>query len=181
MPQVEYFDKNEISSGKYAGVLAWLSDSASYFTGAAENGYEYVVADYTADESSQSGDGWYAKPATMYAISKNTEYPEESAMLLDFLLNSQEMAELQGLEKGIPLSTSARTYLAENDMLEGIQYDAYLMMDSHSDNLSIVSPYFEDADMIDEFNAACNAVLYDKASASDQAQELLETFKNYFG
>ncbi|MGN0620438.1 MAG: ABC transporter substrate-binding protein [Porcipelethomonas sp.] len=177
MPQVEYFDKNKISSGDYAGVVAWLSDGASYFDGAEENGFEYIVADYTCSENGNPGDGWYAKPATMYAISRNTEYPEESAMLLDFLLNSTEMAELQGTEKGIPISTAARSYLSENNMLEGMQYDAYVMLEDHSQDIDMVSPYFENTDLIDEFNAACNEVLYDKSSSEAAADELYEKFK----
>ncbi|MDE5569461.1 MAG: ABC transporter substrate-binding protein, partial [Ruminococcus sp.] len=40
IPQVEYFEKAEISSGKYAGVLAWLSDANRSCGGAAENGFK---------------------------------------------------------------------------------------------------------------------------------------------
>ena len=34
-------------------------------------------------------------------------------------------------EKGIPISTSARETLVENDMLSGIQYEAFQRMESH--------------------------------------------------
>lgn len=178
MPQVEYYDKAKISSGNYAGTVAWLSDGASYFEGAIENGYEYVIADYTSQDPAKSGEGWYSKPATMYAISKNTEYPEESAMLLDYLLNSSEMARLQGLEKGIPISSSARSYLSENNMLEGLQYDAYLKMEDHDDLLLMISPYLENSEIIDEFVVACNSALYNKASPDEQAKLLYDSIKN---
>ena len=142
MPQVEYFDRLEMETGKYAGSVAWLSDALNYCERAMENGYEIIVGDYTAGADGKAGDGWYAKPATMYAISKNTDYPEESAMLLDFLMNSKEMAELQGIEKGIPLSISARSYLDETDMLSGLQYDAFIKFSEYSDDIAVVSPYF---------------------------------------
>ena len=112
----------------------------------------------------------------MYAISKNTSYPEESAILLDFLLNSPEMAELQGIEKGIPLSDSAQGFLESNDMLNGMQYNAFVKMQEYTDMLSIISPYFENDDLIDEFRDGCNAVYYGKASASDKAEELYKRF-----
>jgi oligogalacturonide transport system substrate-binding protein len=177
MPQVEYYDKLNLESGIYAGTLAWLSDGASYCDNAISNGYEFVVADYPAGESSASGEGWYAKPATMYAISKSTSYPEEAAMLLDFLLNSEEMAELQGVEKGIPISNTARSYLADHDMLTGIQYSAFLEMEENTDKLSLISPYFEEEDLIDAFQDGCNAVLYGKADSLEKAQELYQTFE----
>lgn len=178
MPQVEYFDKKKITSGNYGGTVAWISDGATYFEGAIENGYEYTISDYTAIDPGKTGEGWYSKPATMYAISKNTEYPEESAILLDYLLNSNEMAELQGLEKGIPISSSARSYLSDHDMLNGLQYDAYLKMNEHNERILMVSPYLENVKMIEEFVAACNSVLYDKADLDEQAKALYDSLKN---
>lgn len=176
IPQVEYYDRLEMASGKYAGTMAWLSDASAYCDGAVESGFEIIAADYPHTEDTVSGEGWYAKPATMYAVSKNTSYPEESAILLDFLLNSPEMTELQGIEKGIPLSDSARSFLEDNDMLDGMQYTAFLKMNEYTDMLSIISPYFENDDLIDEFRDGCNAVYYGKASASDKAKELYARF-----
>lgn len=177
MPQVEYFDKLELASGKYAGVLAWLSDASSYCSGAIDNGFEMIVADYTTIAGNL--DNWYAKPATMYAIRKDIEHPKEAAMLLDYLLNSSEMAEYQQIEKGIPLSSSARTYLEENDHLSGIQYDAFTKMSETRDQLEIISPYFENDDLINAFNDSCNEVLFGKNDAAGQAELLYKTFKNY--
>lgn len=172
MPQVEYYDRLEMESGNYAGSAAWLSDAKNYCERAIENGFEIIVADYPTDGVCNVGDGWYAKPATMYAISKNTDYPKESAMLLDFLLNSEEMAMLQGIEKGIPLSKSARSCLDENNMLDGIQYEAFLKFGEYSDSIAVVSPYFENADFIEYFNDSCNNVLYEKKSSEDEAKIL---------
>lgn len=178
MPQVEYFERLNIDSGVYAGVVAWLSDASNYCDNAAENGFEIIIADYTADTSENSGSGWYSKPATMFAISKNTEYPEQAAILLDFLLNSDENAELQKIEKGIPISKSAREYLENNDLLVGLQYDAFLKMNEYEGKISVVSPYFENEDIIDAFIKSCNTVLYGKSKLSDEAKNLLAEFNN---
>ncbi|MBQ2265274.1 MAG: carbohydrate ABC transporter substrate-binding protein [Oscillospiraceae bacterium] len=176
MPQVEYFERLAPEDGIYAGIVAWLSDGSSYCDRAVRNGYEYIVTDYPADAASKVGDGWYAKPATMYAISKNTDHPEESAMLLDFLLNSTEMADLQRIEKGIPLSDAAQTYLAESDLLNGMQYQAFEKMSEYSEDLAVISPYFENEELIAAFRDASNAVLYDKADSAEKAEELRNTF-----
>lgn len=176
MPQFEYFERLSIDSGEYAGFVAWLSDASSYCDRAIANGYEFQVADYPVNETAETGDGWYAKPATMYAVSKNTEYPKESAMLLDFLLNSPEMAELQGIEKGIPISKSARAYLDENDKLNGMQYNAFLKMNEYFDNISVVSPYFENTNLIDAFKDSCNAVLYKKSDSKSESEKLYNKF-----
>ena len=178
IPQPEYYDSLKLSTGEYAGTLAWISDASSHCGKAIENGYEMIIANYMADDPEHVGDGWYGKPATMYAISSNTEYPKEAAMLLDFLLNSEEMAKLQGVEKGVPVSTAARTCLEENDMLTGIQYEAFLKMNEYTDKIAVVSPYLENDSMINAFRDACNAVLYEKASIEDQAEELYRTFQD---
>ena len=176
IPQPEYYDRLKVASGEYGGILAWISDATNHCGKAIENGYEIIVADYTVGGSAQVADGWYAKPATMYAISKDTEYPKESAMLLDFLLNSEEMATLQGVEKGVPVSAAARKCLEENDMLNGIQYEAFLKMNEYTEDIAVVSPYLENDSMIEAFRNACNAVIFEKGSADEKAQELYELF-----
>ncbi|MDE5883667.1 MAG: ABC transporter substrate-binding protein [Oscillospiraceae bacterium] len=173
IPQVEYYERRNLDSGVYAGTIAWVSDAINYMGNAMANGDTVIPAEYTALTPEQSGTGWYAKPATLYAMSVNTEHPEESALLLDFLLNSQEMAVLQGVEKGIPISSTARGFLEEENMLTGLQYDASLKMES-TERLSEMQPFLENATLIDEFIACCNDVLYNKKTSEESAQELYE-------
>lgn len=181
MPQVEYFDRLNIDNSGYGGTVAWVSDAMNYLGNAIKNGNTVIVADYTAFSPEQSGEGWYAKPATLYAVSVNTDHPKESAILLDFLLNSEEMALLQGIEKGIPLSTSARTYLEEEGMLAGLQYEAAMKMESNS-KLSQIDPFMENTEILSDFVDACNDVLYEKKTseqaAKDLYQQALEILKN---
>lgn len=178
IPQLEYYDNKEIAKGTYAGSVAWVSDATNYFGAMIEEGTNVITTDYTTIDGNNVGEGWYAKPATMYAISKNTEHPEEAGLLLDFLMNSQEMAELQGVEKGIPLSNSAKKTLEKNYQLYGIQYEASQKMNECQ--LGELSPVLENNTLIDDFFAACNDVLYDKASAEDAADAFYITAKEYF-
>lgn len=179
IPDLSNYDKTKFDSGEYAGLIMWISDGATTFTTAEENGYEVVVGDYCG--ISEKNFNWYVKPATMYAISNNTEYPQESALLLDFLLNSKEMAEKQGIEKGIPVSQSALDVLESNDMLKGIQYDAYCRLEDDIDSVSQISPYFEDSDLIDVFYDAVSKVIYADYTCDEAAEELMTALKKAAG
>ncbi|MBR6393191.1 MAG: carbohydrate ABC transporter substrate-binding protein [Ruminococcus sp.] len=163
VPQVEYYDRLNINSGKYAGTVAWVSDAVNYCQSAIDSGYDIIASDYLCTEKTAPGEGWYAKPATLYAISKNTEHPEKAAQLMNYMLNSKDMAVLQGVEKGIPLSSSARKHLEDADMLNGIQYDASLKMEEN-DNLRKMNPILENSSVIDAFIDSCNLVIYQKDS-----------------
>ena len=170
-PPVEYFDRLSIDNGTYAGCVAWVSDAKNYYGKALENGNAIIAAPYPHDASHVSGDGWYAKPATLYAVSKNTDHPKEAAMLLDFLLNSPEMAELQGVEKGVPLSSKARETLLDKEMLTGLQYEASLKMEENT-RLEQMNPFIENSELVDLFIAACDQVIFDKATSEDAAKQL---------
>ena len=61
-------------------------------------------------------------------------------------------------------------------MLAGIQYEAFLKMNEHTEDIAVVSPYLENDAMIDAFRGACNAVLFERSSAGEQAQALYELF-----
>ncbi len=180
-PQWEYFNRLNMADGTYGGTVAWVSDAESYCGTAIENGYEMVAADYLTVNPSDTVSGWYAKPATMYAISKNTDHPEEAALLFNYLLNSSEMAELQGIEKGIPLSKSALSYLEDSDLLTGIQYEAYLRMEENMDSLKHISPYTEKTDILDLFKESFNEVLYEKNDVYLEAERLYEAIKDTLG
>ncbi len=179
IPQIENFKKVNIEKGEYAGSIAWVSDAINYFGTSINNGDEVVAADYTAFSPDESGAGWYEKPATLYAISKNTVHPREAALLLDFMLNSSDMALLQGVEKGIPISKSALGHLDKAGMLSGLQYEASEVMNSNT-RLREMNPVLENNDMINDFIDACNLVLYDKSSLEDAAAELCKSInENY--
>ncbi|WP_105566484.1 ABC transporter substrate-binding protein [Microbacterium halophytorum] len=49
----------------------------------------------------------YLKPSMLHAVAEGTEHPEASAMLVDFLINSEESGEVFGTNRGLPASTVA--------------------------------------------------------------------------
>ena len=179
IPKTEDFKKISIASGAYAGTIAWVSDAVNYLGAAMDNGNEVIAVDYTAFDPADSGKGWYEKPATLYAMSKNTDHPKEAALLLDFMLNSKEWALLQGVEKGIPISHSALDYLEEAGMLTGLQYEASEVM-ANNLNLREMDPRLELTSVIDAFVDACDLVLYDKATADEAAAQFMAVCNESF-
>ena len=179
IPKMEDYQRLNIDSGVYAGTIAWVSDAMNYNNAALDNGFEVIPAPYTADEKSESGEGWYAKPATLYAISKNTQHPKEAALLLDFMLNSPEWAELQGVEKGIPLSQAVRDHLMDIGQLDGIQYEASLVMEQN-EYISPMNSEIENTALFNAFYDCSNMVLFDKATADEAADKLYESFKENY-
>ena len=171
IPAVEYYDRLSLENGTYAGSIAWISDAMNYYKDRIDKGNEIVVAPYPHLDGMTSGSRWYAKPATLYAISKNVEHPKEAAMLLEYLLNSEDVALLQGTDKGVPLSDKARNILNEHDGLKGLQYDASLQMEDN-ESIEPMNPAIEDGGVIDMFIAACDKVVFNKATSDVAAKEL---------
>ncbi|MCR5292652.1 MAG: extracellular solute-binding protein [Eubacterium sp.] len=177
IPKVEDFQRFNIDNRVYAGTVAWVSDAINYFGTLVEEGDEIIPADYTAFDSSDAGKGWYKKPATLYAISKNTNHPKEAAMLLDFLLNSAEMARLQGLEKGIPVSKAAKRHLEEDGQLTGLQYEASQVMENNS-LISPMNSVIENTNLYETFITHSDMVLFDKGTLDDVTIDLVSAYKD---
>jgi multiple sugar transport system substrate-binding protein len=54
------------------------------------------------------------KPSMYWSVSATSDHPAEAALLVDFLLNSEEAAEIIGTERGIPANTAMRDFLADS-------------------------------------------------------------------
>jgi len=55
--------------------------------------------------------GQYLKPSQMFSISANSEYPAETAMLINFLIRDPAGALILGVERGVPASPEVRDLL----------------------------------------------------------------------
>ena len=163
---VDSFNRNAFASGEVGGTLAWVSDAGGYCDPLKENGYDVKIGEYICEPGAKSL-GWFVKPATMYAISNNTEHPEAAAKLLNYLLNGEEMTLRQGTEKGVPISSSALAVLDEHDMLTGFEVQADAMRKKNSDKLSIMAPILESEDVYGSFKSDSDYYLYDKLSRDE--------------
>ena len=166
-PDINRYDfQNEVS----AGTVCWISDAGYYCQPLINSGMSIVVGEYLRQPGS-SLSGWYAKPTSLYCIRRDTKNPEAAAKLVNFLVNSQEMAELQGVEKGIPLSKAMLEVLESNDLLKGIQYKANEKIVS-SNAIERISPYLESADIMSVFEDAVKSILLEDGNIDEWAEKL---------
>ncbi len=167
--KVELYEMPNYLNGKYAGVYEWTSSAAKYAKPITSQGQEMVLANLpkgTADKSS----GVIAKPSLLWAISKTTKYPKESAMLMEFLLNDEAAAKELGLERGVPLSTSTLSVLEKEGKLNGLEYEGTKFVRDNVDLAS--SPYFEDSSLQAGYRSATEKFGYGEMTAAEAAAEI---------
>ncbi|MFC7327365.1 ABC transporter substrate-binding protein [Marinactinospora rubrisoli] len=75
---------------------------------------EVALAPVPTSDPERSGQ--YLRPSMMLAASSQTEHPEQAAELIDFLINSPEVGELFGGNRGIPATNVQR----ESARLDGV-------------------------------------------------------------
>ena len=101
-----------------------------------DNMIAMALADSGAEEmgflpppSNDAGEkGLFRKPAMFLSVGSNTEHPEASALLVDFLVNDPDVGEIFGTSRGLPASETQR----DGVTLEGV--DA--MVAEYEDNVA---------------------------------------------
>lgn len=173
---IDSFDRNSYMSGTVAGVLSWISDTSKYADSIESTGAKVALGDNLVTEDCKL-QGWYVKPATMYAIKKDTEHPKEAAEFLNFLINSEEMADLQRTEKGIPASKRQVDYLVRQGKIESFEYDATCKMRENIDSYDTMIPIMENEDIIAAFKIDADEYLYGKLTKEECSQRILMDIK----
>ena len=167
------YQSPEFISGKVAGVLEWGSSVGKYEMvlpdGALEAGPLLTDGEHTG--------GWMVKPSLMYAVSAGTEYPDEAAAFIDFLLNNGDCAEMLGTTRGIPSSSFARERLENTGRLNGLANDCAGLLES-VDTVTI-SPYMELPRMKEYYNDAIESVSYGTADTASAAEVLYSSLTEY--
>ena len=108
----------------------------------------------------------------MLAISADCDNPEACGRLVDFILNDPDYALLQGTEKGIPVSASARQALLENGQLGGIEYMAGEFISDNIARMNLINPMLESSDFQDAFKNISDKYIYDESTLDEAAYEL---------
>ncbi|HLS93628.1 MAG TPA: ABC transporter substrate-binding protein [Microbacterium sp.] len=83
----------------------WDNFGAGYL---ANLGEEYTELTLQAPPVFEEGaQDLYLKPSMLHSVAATTDHPEAAAMLVDFLVNSEESGEIFGTNRGLPASTTA--------------------------------------------------------------------------
>lgn len=174
---IDVFDRTKYMSGQIVGTMCWVSDTKVYCDGLAETGANVTLASYPIAKSDKDS-GWYIKPATMWAVSAETEHPKEAAMLLDYMLNDPDMAKLQQTEKGVPVSDAAIEALNEDGLSDTNEYKAMQMMSEHQEEMHLMIPNMENESIIDAFKTGADEYIFDKMSAEECAGEIYKAMND---
>ena len=152
--------------GRYGGYMNWDS-TISRFTETLEEGNEVMAAThFTMDRALRSG--ILRKPMGI-AISRHTEYPEEVARFLEWMLTDPQAIEIMQLERGIPANAKAYEHLVNQGMLQGVAVDAY-EIHANADDTVFMHPFFEHQLVRDVYEFALENVLFEKWSPLEAAE-----------
>ncbi len=168
------YQSPEFIDGRVAGVLEWGSSVGKYEMALPEDVLETGVL---LSDDNGNNSGWLIKPTVMYAISKDTEYPDESAEFMNFLLNDEKCAEILGTTRGIPSSHIAEKALESSGKLVGLAQECDELLEN-ADTVTI-SPYMELQQMKDFYNTAIEKVSYGKADTAEAAHEMYISITEY--
>ena len=178
-PRPSNFNHMDFYNSRTAGIACWTSESKSCFS--SNSGVNAAAVNISLGELpgllGAADSGWYKKPMSFYCISAKTKDPVNSAKLVDFLLNSEEMAVLQGTEKGVPLSRSALEVLESRDMLSDVQAVANKKLNENR-SIRLMSPYLENESLIKEFFSSGDDVTFNSADTSLKSVEVWQTARN---
>ncbi len=160
-----------------AGAICWISDADRYWDKNIEHGETIAIGSVPKVSDEVPRLGWYLKPATMYAISRDCTNPKEAGMLLDFLVNDPDMAVLQGTEKGVPISKGAHQVLEDKGILSGLQSSANDNLIREKDGYDVMIPAIEDSALMDSFKQTADKYLYEKENLTTCAEEIVQSFQ----
>ncbi|MFC9090010.1 ABC transporter substrate-binding protein [Nocardiopsis dassonvillei] len=103
-------DQSVLSTNQGAMAHFWTNQLGGI---SASSGRDIELLRYPG-ESTEDRTGMFFKPAMFYSISAGTEHPEEAAMFVDFLLNSEEAAELILADRGLPANVDVRAHIIDS-------------------------------------------------------------------
>ena len=173
---VDSFERADYMNGEIVGTMCWISDTPKYCDTLEENGVRVTRCLYPVLPDAKRT-GWYIKPATMWAISKDVKHPAEAAALLNYLLNDPYMIKLQGVEKGIPVSGKAVEVLDTEGLKDTNEYAATEDIMVHSSEMNIIVANMENEDVIEIFKQNADEFIFDRMSADECADAIYEEMR----
>lgn len=169
------FSSEKLKVGRVAGVICPESRVALYDELITENGGNSVVGIEGAG-GTRGIMSAYIKPSSMYAIKKDTKNPIEAGILLNYILNSGENAEITNYRGKVPASRKAERYLMGYGTINETAYIATVATRLHMKELSKTPGEFSDEVYVDSFID----ILYQYVNMEidiDEAVELIENIK----
>lgn len=120
--------------------------------------------------------GNWAKPGMYFSIAANTDEAtaREAAKFINWWLNSEEVADVQGTDRGIPASSAICEYMMGKEDITPLDVDTFHYFDIMADRSTACPP--ADPPCANELNAEGMVILESLLSGKCNAQEAAQTF-----
>lgn len=160
--------------GMYAGLYEWDS-SIEKFANSLKSGPEsLVVGEYLGKPDDHKAA--LTKISMAYAIKSKEENPEIAATLLNYLINDEDAIKIQGIERGVPISSKALKILEENDGSKNRVFAANKKVLENTSNA--ISPYFESEDLKTIYKDTMQHLAYGEITSEQAAKNVIEAVNN---
>lgn len=166
------YDRRDFSMLRTAGTASWTSDTG-YFQDAADSmKMELAIGPYLIDDSYLSY-GWYEKPTGLYAIRQDTADPDAAGKLVNYLINSSDMATCLEMTKGTPISSAASEALEARGLLKGVEYEANRIMMNEA-RIQPMCPTMENSSLIDIYMDSVYSIHYKSANIKWESKLVMD-------
>lgn len=146
---------------------------------AAPEGMEIGMTTWPSPDPAKSN---YLKPSQFFAISKDSENPDEAAKVLNFITNSVECNNVLLGERGVPISTVVSDAISEN-LTESDRQVISFINDVVTPNSSTISPpaptAASEAYVLND--SLIEQICYGQISAAEAAAQMLEEGNSIMG
>lgn len=129
------------------------------------------IGDFVTMQGAKNS-GYYARPAMMFAVSKNSKKPLLAAKFIDFLLNNPEAINILGQSRGAPMSKIGYAQLVKENKLLPVEKKAIEQL--RKAKVDVPSAYFEHSQIQGYMRSVFEQISFGKIS-DEKAVELLTT------
>ncbi|NEE01856.1 ABC transporter substrate-binding protein [Phytoactinopolyspora halotolerans] len=160
-------DQNLLATNKVAMGFAWSNQLHAYTEASGE---EMVLLRMPSQTGSSTENGAFYKSSMFWSVSSRTEHPEEAAMFLDFIVNSQEAGEILLAERAVPPNGAIRE--AITDQLSEADAQAVAYIEDIADEIgdAPAPPPVGAADTQQVFQRYASEILFERMSPQDGAE-----------
>jgi len=158
-------------TGRYAGVHQWVS-AIGKSADTLEPGQRIALGPFPMMPDAKDA-GLLYRPAMLLAVNRGTRHPQESALLLNFLLNDPEAVRIFEVKRGAPVSKSALKVLEGESALKGLAWEGLQQIQGLPNRVR-ESGFFEHPRVRDGFIDTYERLGYGRLSVVGAGQRMFE-------
>lgn len=167
--QIQGLEDELIVHGKSPFDFRWSNQLNAIASAAPDQEFDMTLL--PGEDSKQ---GMYLKPAMLWSISESSEHKEEAARFINFFVNTLEVYEIAGSDRGVPIKSDIRDALSAD--LDEINQKVFDYIDLVTDNSSPIDSNFPAvaSEVIAALEDVDELVKYGEISPEDGAAQFRE-------